>query len=288
VRLRERLTLPQEFAMSTSRLACLLLGGFAACLATSAAWTDAAQAQDFRIDTEVFIGAEKEPAAETLTLFASGLVYDFLLGTEEEITLLDTQRGRLTLIDPVRKVKAGLATQDVLDYVLALESHAVASKQPLFAFAASPTFETAEQEVEQNGQKLMRLKFTGAPLVYEVLASRAHHPQAVVAYRSFADWHARLNALRPGNLPPGARLEVNKAMAEKHLLPLEVKRTIPAATPIGKTLEVRSRHLVNWSLSGEDRKRIDRAGTYLASFQQVSFDEYRSPAAKPAAKTVRR
>ena len=269
--------------MPASRLAWLLSVGLVLCQAAGQAG-----AQDFRIDTEIFIGSEKQPAAETLTLFASGLVYDFLLGEGEEITLLDTQRGRLTLIDPARKVKAGLSTQEVLDYILALESHAVASKQTLFAFAANPTFETSAQEVEQNGQKLTQLKFTGEPLVYEVLANRAHHPQAVVAYRSFADWHARLNALRPGNLPPGARLEVNKALAAKHLLPLEVKRTIPASTPIGKTIEVRSHHLVNWSLSGEDRKRIDRAGTYLASFQQISFDEYRSPGTKPAAKTVQR
>jgi hypothetical protein len=44
--------------------------------------------------------------------------------------------------------------------------------------------------------------------------------------------------------------------------------------------------LVTWTLSGEDRKRIERAGTYMAEFQAVSFEEYRSTAAKPAAQTA--
>jgi hypothetical protein len=34
--------------------------------------------------------------------------------------------------------------------------------------------------------------------------------------------------------------------------------------------------LVNWTLSGEDRRKIDEAGTWLANFKAVSFDEYRS------------
>ena len=117
-------------------------------------------------------------------------------------------------------------------------------------------------------------------------------PEVVAAFRYFADQFARLNALRPGNLPPGARLELNKALAERKLLPLEIARTIPPANPLvnplAKKLVVRSRHLPNWSLSGEDRKKIDRAGTYLAQFSSVSFEEYRSASGKPPEKTAKR
>jgi len=91
-----------------------------------------------------------------------------------------------------------------------------------------------------------------------------------------------------GHLPPGARLALNKALAERKLLPLEITRTILPANPLGKKIVVRSRHLVNWSLSGEDRKKIDRAGTYLAEFSAVSFEDYRSASAKPPVKTARK
>ncbi len=249
-------------------------------------------AQDFRIDTEIFVGDEKEPAAETLTIFSQGLVYDFLPTGKGEVTLLDTVRGRFTLLDPTRKVKCGLAVQDVLQQALALESHAVESKDGLFAFAAQPKFETTVEETTENGQPVVRLSFAARPLEYAVVARPSDRPEAISAFRYFADQFARLNALEPGNLPPGARLEVNKALAERKLLPLEITRTIPPANPLAnplaKKLVVRSRHLVNWSLSGEDRKKIDRAGTYLAEFASVSFEEYRSGAAQSSPKTARK
>jgi hypothetical protein len=242
--------------------------------------------QDFRIDTEVFVGDKKEPVAETLTLFSNGLVYDFIITGPEEITMLDLARGRLTLIDTTRRIKCGLATQDVLSYILAFDTHAAENGDPLFAFAASPKFETTVEEFAENGQQLVRLRLSGRPLTYEAVGRRPERPEAVRALRSFADWYARLNAMRPGNLPPGARIELNKALAERDLIPLEVTRTVAPASPLGGKVEFRSRHLLTWALSGEDRKKIDRAGTCLAAFQSVSFDKYRSPTAPPVAQTA--
>jgi hypothetical protein len=259
---------------------------FMAALLAGASWWSSAIGQDFRIDTEIFIGDEKQPAAEMLTIFSQGLVYDFLLSGQEEITMLDTVRGRFTLIDPVRKVKCGLSVQDVLQQTLSLEAHAAESKDALFMFAAAPQFETKVEEATENGQPTVRLNLSARPMEYAVTARPTDRPEAVTAFRYFADQFARLNALRPGNLPPGARLELNKALAERKLLPLEITRTIPPATPLGRKLVVRSRHLVNWSLSGEDRKKIDRAGTCLAEFGSIGFEEYRAAAAKPAVKTA--
>jgi hypothetical protein len=249
---------------------------------------DTSSAEEFRIDTEIFIGDGKEPAAEMLTIFSQGMVYDFQLMGPEEITMLDTVRGRFTLLDPARKVKCGLGVQDLLQQTLSLETHAVESKDSLFMFAAAPHFESKVEEATENGQPIVRLSLTAKPMEYAVVARPSERPEAVHAFRYFADQFARLNALRPGNLPPGARLELNKALAERKLLPLEITRTIPPANPLGKKIVVRSRHLVNWSLSGEDRKKIDRAGTYLAEFSAVSFEDYRSASAKPPAKTARK
>jgi len=258
-----------------------------AALLAGVPWNDSS-AEEFRIDTEIFIGDEKEPAAEMLTIFAQGLVYDFQLLGPEEITMLDTVRGRFTLLDPARKVKCGLGVQDVLQQALALDAHAAASKDALFMFAAAPQFETKVEQATENGQPIVRLSLTAKPMEYAVVARPSERPEAVHAFRYFADQFARLNAMRPGNLPPGARLELNKALAERKLLPLEITRTILPANPLSKKVVVRSRHLVNWSLSGEDRKKIDRAGTYLAEFSAVNFEDYRSASAKPPVKTARK
>jgi len=265
-------------------LRCLVLTG-ALLLAANAAL-----AQDFRIDTEVFVGPfsdkdkDKEPAAEMLTIFANDMVYDFLLTAPREITLFDPLRGRFTLLDETRKVKASLSTQDVLAYVLALDSHAMESKDPLFAFAAHPQFETKSEEVHEKGQSLVRVTLAGNPLSYVALGQRPERPDAARSFRQFADWFARLNSARPGNLPPAARMALNQSLESSGVLPLEVTRTIVASGTFGreKKLEVKTRHLVNWTLSGEDRKRVEHAGDCLAKFTAVSFDEYRTPTATAA------
>ena len=243
-------------------------------------------AQDFRIDTELFIGDEKEPRSETLTIFSQGMIYDFPLGESAEITMLDTVRGRITLLDTARRVKCGLSTQEMLAWSLALETQAAQSRDPLFTFAAQPKFQQQIEDSVENGQAAVRLTFTAKPLSYSVLAQRPQKPEAVPAFRYAADQFARLNALLPGHLPPAARLELNKTLAERQLIPLEITRTIPSSLPLGSKLVVRTRHLVNWSLSGEDRKKIDRAGTCNAEFPSVSFEEYRAAATKSGTKTA--
>ena len=113
-------------------------------------------------------------------------------------------------------------------------------------------------------------------LTYRVQGSQPKVAQAVSGYQQFADWYARLNSLRPGSLPPFARLELNKAVAEQGWIPEEVELTVaPAQRLLGRALVLRSRHLANWRLSNTDRKRIETAGKQLAEFQSVSFSEYR-------------
>ena len=62
-------------------------------LAVAVIGSTRAAAEDFRVDTEVFNGDEKEPFAESLTLFAGGRVYDFLLNEPQEITITRAMRA---------------------------------------------------------------------------------------------------------------------------------------------------------------------------------------------------
>jgi hypothetical protein len=233
-----------------------------------------ASAQDFRVDTEVFYGDEKEPAIEALTIFVDGRVYDFLL-SQQEIAVFDPPRGQFTLLDETRRVKATVKTQDLMQVTLELETHAVQSKNALLAFAARPTFDTTAEEVKENGQDLVRLTLAGKPLEYVAVGMRPQRPEAARLYRYFADWYARLNATRPPNLPAGARLALNEELAKRELLPREIIRTTTPDKPLAKKGVIKSQHLVNWTLSGEDRKKIERAHDAMATFREVSYDEYR-------------
>jgi hypothetical protein len=243
----------------------------------------AAEDLEFRVDTEVFKNDEKIPILEQLTIFAAdGTVYDFQLTSPTETTVFDPRHGRFTLLDEQKKVKAVVATQQIMDVAFGLENYAAQQKNTLIAFCAAPQFETQTEDIARNGQAMVELRLVGKPLSYTVVGLKAPTPDAAKSYRYFADWCARLNSLRGNGLPASARLAVNKELAEAGLLPFEIVRTFPPSKPLGKKLEHKSEHRFNWTLSGEDRKRIERAGDMIATFQTVSFEEYRAADSKPA------
>lgn len=258
-------------------------------LAMIATAASVARGEDFRIDTDIFIGSSKTPAAEVLTLFHSGNVYDFQLSGSEEITMFEPRRAQLTVIDPLKKRRTTLSTLDLLNAAVSLQTAVVEQRNPnpVFLAAAQPVFEVTSEEIQENGSDFTRLTFAGKPIQYTVTAQKARHPSAANEYRYFSDWSARLSSLRPGSgLPAGARCEVNDALARKGLLPTKVEREIQE-TPLARAgllprkSEVRSQHLVVWALSQEDMKRIDRVGDLLVNTKLVSFEEYCAPAEKP-------
>jgi hypothetical protein len=242
-------------------------------------------AEDFRIDTEIFVAAEKKPKFEILTIFHSGNVYDFQLTDPQEITVFEPRRGMLTLLNVKEKMKACVTTAELLNAALNMQAAAAGAGNPVFAAAAQPVFETTTVDFKENNSNYTKLTFAGKPIQYTVTGQVARHPAAANDYRYFSDWSARLSSLRPGNLPAGARLEVNDAIAKKGLLPTKVERVIQESR-FGKKIEVRSEHLVVWTLSQEDLKKIDVVGDHLTRFPLVSFEEFcgRAPAtAKVAA-----
>lgn len=250
--------------------------------------TVAAEGLEFRVDTEIFMAEEKKPILQQLTIFsADGTVYDFSLTATPEVTVFDPRRGRFTLLDEARKTKAIITTQELLDFTLELEKQAAKEKNTPFAFAAAPHFDTTVNEIERQGQPMTELRLTAKPLSYTALGLKPTDPDAVKMYRHFADWCARLNSTRGGNLPAAARLELNREFAERDLLPFEIVRTTPSPKPLGKKQEAKSEHRFNWSLCGEDQKKITHAGDMMATFTVVSYTDYCSADNKPAPTTTK-
>ena len=227
-------------------------------------------ALDFRVETDVFIGNEKDPVAENLTLFADGQVYDFVLSGSKEITIYDPTRGQFKLLDTGRKFRSNVSTQQLLEMVEARDAATLKGEDPFLRAIVKPKFETKVEEFEENGESRVRITLASKEVTYKAVGHRPQHAEAVHAYRQFCDYFARFNAVRPGTLPPGARLALNQALAERGLVPIEIERTDSAP---GRKLEVRSRHLINWILSKQDHQRIATAGNYLTEFSEVNFAE---------------
>lgn len=228
-----------------------------------------AVADEFRVETDVFLGGQEKPFARNVTLFTSGLVYDFPRTGSDEITVFDPSRGRFVLLDPRRKVKTTVTTQELLELAAAIKVHAK-ELDGAFAFAANPDFD------EELDRETGWLTLSSQLLTYRARCTTPKHPSAVTSYRSFADWYSRLNATQSGSLPPFARMELNRAIAGRDQVPEEVELTVePRHRFAGRKLVVRSRHLFNWRLSNTDRKQIDHAGTCMADYDTVTLREYR-------------
>ncbi len=221
--------------------------------------------QEFRVETDVYVDEETKPAIETLTIFADGIVYDFLLTGVEEITLFDRQRQRMVLMDTQRRVKTELSTESILGFVAQMQTH-LNEAQRAFLLAEEMQVDTDEEGWLSLGNDRVAYRAEG-------IKPKMH--EAALEYQQFADWYARLNAMRVGNLPPFARIRLNSELARRGMIPKTVERTVTRKRGVSEVSQtLRSQHLANWRLSHTDRKLIDKAGTYMASFPTVSFRDY--------------
>lgn len=245
------------------RVSALLLSGLM--LAGLTCFASRCAAEDFRIETDVFVDDGKEPVVQTRTIFADGIVYDFLLTGVEEITVFDLDRKRLVLLDTQRKVKTELSLEGILSYVAQMRVQLTDGNHE-FLLAAEMKATDAE-----DGW----LELTNGRVTYRAEGTAPKSKETAAAYQQFADWYARLNAMREGNPPPFARIQLNAELASRGLIPQTIERTIVQKRSLPEKKQVlRSQHLANWRLSQTDRKQIDRAGMYLADFSAVSFREY--------------
>jgi hypothetical protein len=239
-------------------------------------------AQNFRMETDVYLVGQKKPLCQTLTLFSDTMVYDFIYGSGgkkddppiAEITIFDMSSGRVILLDVSRELKTVLSHEQLIKLTTQMKV-ATTAEDAVYHFAANPNFKS-----EFNAEKL-ELRLKSENMMYFVTGQKAEQASAVARYREFADWSARLNACRPGNLPPFARIELGRHLAEHDILPQEIHRTTIAPGRLGyKRLELRTTHMVNWSISGTDRKRIDGVADQITKFDGVTFLSFIEPEKK--------
>jgi len=222
----------------------------------------------FRMETEVFVADEPKPVVEYLTLFTESTIYDFRVTKPEEMTVFDLQRNRIVVLDPTSKRKTTISTDEILQFTAAIKAE-VNESNPIFFAAAHPQLEST---ADDDGSWLT---LSSKHLTYRVKGAKPKHASATRRYQEFADWSARLSAMRLGNLPPFARIELNKVAAERGWVPEEVERVVNPAKLGQRKQEVHSTHLVNWTLSEDDRKKIEKVGDHLASCREVSISEFR-------------
>ena len=238
-------------------------------------------ANDFRIDTKVYVDDEATPRYETITLFQRGVVYDFLGGSGGEVTIYDPRVRKFTLLDTEREIKTEISDEVLLQFVAEVKLRASERGGPTVREAADPNFKTLYDDQSRQ------LSLSGRRLDYIATAGNIRFPSAQAGrdYFEFIDNYTRLNATRVGAMPPQARLELNRALAEHDMFPAKIKRVMRSGNALlGKETIARSEHTISWRLVRRDQDLIDLASKHRANFTPVSFGEYRElgPAPQPA------
>ncbi len=259
------------FARQHAAKIALILGILASL--ASHATTSNAQSQDFRIETNVYVGDEPEPISHTVTLFATGVVYDFVDGetADEPVQIAlfrhptPSRPGEFILLDVAEKRRTEISTERIERLMEKLSRWAGEQEDPLLKFSAKPEFE--ESFDEETG----RLTLTDPIWKYQVASVPAEKPSALARFREFSDWYAKLNTMMHGTPPPMPRLKLNEALERHGIMPVEIRRTV-----LTESTELRATHLFSWRLSREDRARLDEASRYLASFEKVENVAFRA------------
>lgn len=240
-----------------------------ACAALASFVSARAAADDFRIETKVYVGKETEPASQDLTLFRGEQVYDFL-DKPREVTVFDKPRSRVILLDPVRRVKTEVTMERLMAFSDELRTWCGKQSDPLLKFAAEPRF---DQSLDGASGELV---FTSPFLTYRIATVKAGTDDIALQYKEFSDSYARLNAMtNPGSTPPFARLKIDEALFLSHAVPEKVQLTMPARSRFGgKPTIVRSEHSVNWRLLEADQQRIQEAEEFLVTFTPLTIERY--------------
>jgi len=252
-------------------------------LLTLAMFCASARGEDFRIESKTFVGKDKAPASENVTLFRAGVVYDYL-SDPQGVAVFDKAHGRFILLNPARKIKTEIKTDDVTTFAQSVKAAAGQSQNKFLRFSANPEFHSTFDEEREE------LSLTSPYMTYQVLTAKAKNLVAAQQYREFLDWYARLNAMtNPSSPPPFPRLILNEHLANRELVATQVQLTIPAQGPLGgKAQELRSEHKISWRLLPRDLDKISETANQLTAFKAVSFNDYRVPSGSRSSSVTKR
>lgn len=253
-----------------------VVGAFLFCSTVMLMIANATCGQEFRIETEVFADEAEQPVSANLTLFSRGLVYDFLTiydgetasgqAEPEQIVIYDRDHQKLVMIDVPRQVKLVLSHDDILRFNAAQQARPGLQKKNPFLF--NPQFN------ESFDAETGWLTLSSPRMEYRVKGYTTDDKAGLSVYQDFANWYVRLNAIGPGKMPPFARLELNKAIAARNMIPEQVELSFKLDGLLGQKIEVKSRHYVIWKLSETDRKRIESADAHWVEFEEVSVQRF--------------
>ena len=218
-----------------------------------------AHAKDFVVETQVRDLADDRSVEIVVTVFTGSIAVDYLATQPQDVTVFDFGRQCAWRLDPATKTKQWLSF-DLLARLTEEATLRAVRLPPEVQFAAQPDFESRRWNPENQ-----RLRLEHDLLTYEAKLDVSADPDQVARFRAFADWSARLNTLRPG-LPPTARLELNREIAIRDAVPVQVR--VRRKLPSGITQSLVADHHFRTELTPGERRQMNQVSQRLAEYAE--------------------
>ena len=195
-----------------------------------------------------------------LVIFRDGKAYGFRLFEPRDVTVVEPDRSRVTLISREKNVKSTLSSNDLLKFAAKFK-----------ASAREFDKETAlgiDAKVNSNAPQF-EIAFPG--MSYTATTQEPTLSIQPIAFAQFTDWVTRVNLLRRMGAPPFARMTLGRAIAEAKLVPSTVQLIV------GEDAQQRtlfSRYTFKRGLSVESDKRLDEVSGMLTLYTEVPLAEF--------------
>lgn len=230
---------------------------------------EAQQSADFRLETDLMEAGKAKPIDQTVTLFANGIAYDYSRETPHRVMVVDASNNRITFLDSQRQIQTRVNLNE-------LQSGIESAKNRLMQVPGGPEKleDAAKLSVDPSsgvitvGQKFIR---------YEATAESPSSPQFADQYAVFANVSSLVNAWQSHGTspPPFARMQLNQTLGDRKAIPTTITRTVFAGSRESKVI---SRIHPSYSLTAEDKQRVDQFGAMILSYPTKSLAEYNNPA----------
>ena len=242
------------------------------CVIFMLAMTSALAAQNFRIETELYLGESSKSSSRNVTVFSDTSIYDFLMSDTPvseplQITIFDRTQKKFILIDMQQKMRFELDRAQLIKLLEGLRNETMQDE--------ASRFMADIQFLEDYDIAAGKINATSELIRYQLKGERPSDSTILPAYHEFLDHFTMLGATDPQSFPPFARLRFNQIIKKYGWIPEEVRFELNGNEAFKRTMTARTQHTVNMNLSDRDQERIELAKRCWMSYRKVSMAEFR-------------
>lgn len=227
------------------------------------------QAQQFKIESQIYINDQDQPSSANTTLFSDGLVFDIQTkgSQSHEATILQPKQHRTILLDRLRQMKLVLDDVQLIKMADALRRETAQDKSA--GFLVNDRFE--ERLSLDNGAATLK-----SPTVeYSIRGSRPSDLTVFPVYSNFIDAFTRLQVADPHAFSPFPRMRLNETIRKVGWIPSEVNVTFKSNPLMKQGLKATSKHTFIADLSASDLETIAELKRDWLNFEAVDLYEFR-------------